>query len=66
MSIWTLVFGGMMPVGGLEAGAVSHAIGQRWTPAVGVRWTVAIGAVVCALAALVTWLIVKGRRQNEE
>jgi predicted MFS family arabinose efflux permease len=58
MSIWALVFGGMMPVGGLEAGAVSH-----W---LGVRWTVAIGAVVCALAALVTWLVVQGRRKNAE
>ena len=56
MSIWALVFGGMMPIGGLEAGALSH-----W---LGVRWTVAIGAIVCALAALVTWLIVQGRRKN--
>jgi len=66
MSIWALVFGGMMPIGGLEAGAVSHAIGLRWTPAVGVRSTVAIGAVACALAALVTLRIVKGRRPDEE
>ncbi len=56
MSIWALVFGGMMPLGGLEAGAVSH-----W---VGVRWTVAIGAVVCAAAALVTWLIVRARDEQ--
>jgi hypothetical protein len=58
MGIWALVFGGMMPIGGLEAGSLSHLLG--------VRWTVAIGAVVCALTALVTWLVVKGRRQNEE
>jgi MFS family permease len=58
MGIWALVFGGMMPVGGLEAGTLSHLLG--------VRWTVAIGAVVCALAAFVTWAIVQGRMKNEE
>jgi len=54
MGIWALVFGGMMPVGGLEAGAFSH-----WF---GIRATVAIGALVCALAALVTWSIVRSRK----
>jgi MFS family permease len=51
MGIWALVFGGMMPVGGLEAGTLSH-----W---VGVPWTVATGALVCGGAALVTWLIAR-------
>jgi MFS family permease len=51
MGIWALVFGGMMPIGGLEAGSLSHYFG--------VRWTVAVGALVCALAALVTLLIVR-------
>jgi predicted MFS family arabinose efflux permease len=54
MGIWALIFGGMMPIGGLEAGLFSH-----W---LGVRWTVAIGAIVCALAALVTWAIVRTRK----
>ena len=31
MGIWALVFGGMMPVGGLEAGALSHWLGVPWT-----------------------------------
>jgi len=44
------VFGGMMPVGGIEAGVLSH-----W---LGVPGAVAIGAVVCGAAALVTWLVV--------
>jgi MFS family permease len=57
MGIWALVFGGMMPIGGLEAGTLSHYVG--------VRWTVAIGALVCALAALVTWVIVRGRTKSE-
>ena len=51
MGIWALMFGGMMPLGGLEAGALSH-----W---LGVPWTVAIGAVVCGSAALVGWLLVR-------
>ncbi len=48
MGIWALVFGGMMPVGGLEAGTMSHCFG--------VPWTVATGALVCGAAALATWL----------
>jgi MFS family permease len=51
MGIWALIFGGMMPVGGLEAGTVS-----QWC---GVSWTVAIGALVCGGAALLTWLNVR-------
>jgi MFS family permease len=51
MGIWAVVFGGMMPVGGLEAGALSN-----W---LGVQRAVAIGALVCGLAALGTWLSVR-------
>ena len=51
MGVWALVFGGMMPVGGMEAGVLSH-----W---LGVPWAVGIGAVVCGAAALVTWLVVR-------
>ncbi len=47
MGIWALLFGGMMPLGGLESGLLSHAVG--------VPWTVAVGALVCAGAGLVTW-----------
>jgi MFS family permease len=47
MGIWALVFGGMLPLGGLEAGTLSHFYG--------VPWTIAIGATVCAAAAFVTW-----------
>jgi len=55
MGIWTLVFGGTTPFGGLEAGTVSHYLG--------VRWAVTLGAIVCALAALVVWLVVRQRPQ---
>jgi MFS family permease len=51
MGIWALIFGGMMPVGGLEAGTMSHLVG--------VRWTIAIGALACGGAALATWFFVR-------
>lgn len=53
MGVWALIFGGMMPVGGLEAGILSEHLG--------VRWTIAIGALACALAALVMWLVVRAK-----
>jgi MFS family permease len=53
MGIWALVFGGMTPIGGLEAGILSHFLG--------VRWAIAIGAVICAVAALVVWLLARRR-----
>ena len=56
MGIWTLVFGGTTPLGGLEAGTVSHYLG--------VRWAVTLGAVVCAAAALVVWLRLRQRATN--
>jgi predicted MFS family arabinose efflux permease len=51
MGIWALVFGGMMPIGGLEAGSFSH-----WF---GVPRTIALGALVCGAAAFLTWLYVR-------
>ena len=56
MGIWTLVFGGTTPLGGLEAGMVSHYLG--------VRWAVTLGAAVCAIAAFVVWLVVRQRPQE--
>ena len=50
MGIWTLVFGGMMPLGGLEAGFLSRAVG--------IPWAMVTGAAVCALAGLFTWWFV--------
>jgi sugar phosphate permease len=51
MGIWALVFGGMMPVGGIESGFLSHAMG--------VPWTITVGAVICAGAGLITWRAVR-------
>jgi MFS family permease len=53
MGIWTLIFGGMIPLGSLEAGVMADFLG---TPA-----TIAIGACICALAALVTLQVIRRR-----
>jgi predicted MFS family arabinose efflux permease len=53
MGIWALIFGGMIPFGSLEAGAVAHYFGTSAT--------LAIGALICALAALLTLVIVRRR-----
>ncbi|MDQ3200468.1 MAG: MFS transporter [Verrucomicrobiota bacterium] len=53
MGIWALIFGGMIPFGSLEAGALAHYVGTSAT--------LAIGAIICALAAFVTLLIVRRR-----
>ena len=53
MGIWALIFGGMIPLGSLEAGLMADAIG---TPT-----TMAIGALICALAALITLNVIRRR-----
>ena len=57
MGIWALVFGGMTPLGGLEAGTFSHYLG--------LRWAIALGAIICAVAALVVWFIVRRMAASE-
>jgi len=51
MGVWALIFGGMVPIGSLEAGLMARYFG---TPA-----TIAFGATVCGLAALGTWLYIR-------
>src|SRR5436305_9927532 len=53
MGVWSLVFGAMIPLGSVEAGAVAHWFG---TP-----FALAFGAIVCALSALVTLIIIRRR-----
>jgi MFS family permease len=53
MGIWTLIFGGMIPLGSLQAGLMADFLG---TPA-----TIAIGAFICALAAAVTLCVIRRR-----
>ncbi|MEO8439237.1 MAG: MFS transporter [Spartobacteria bacterium] len=53
MGVWALIFGGMIPFGSLEAGALANFVGTSAT--------LAIGAIICAVAALVTLIIVQRR-----
>src|SRR5205807_10456433 len=53
MGIWTLIFGGMIPLGSLQAGLIADVVGTSGT--------IAIGAIVCALAALITLRIIRRR-----
>jgi predicted MFS family arabinose efflux permease len=57
MGIWTLVFGGMIPLGSLQAGLMADALGTSAT--------IAIGALICALAALVTLNVVRKREARQ-
>jgi predicted MFS family arabinose efflux permease len=50
MGVWSLVFGAIIPLGSLEAGAVAHFVG---TPL-----ALAFGAVICAASALVTLFVI--------
>jgi hypothetical protein len=53
MGVWSLVFGAMIPLGSLEAGAVAH-----W---VGTSMALAVGAIICAASAVVTLYVVRRR-----
>jgi MFS family permease len=53
MGVWSIVFGAMIPLGSLEAGTLANWIGA---PA-----TIGLGALICALAAVVTLLVVRRR-----
>jgi MFS family permease len=55
MGIWALIFGGMMPFGSLEAGFLARLVG--------VPNTMVIGAVICALAAAVTLVVIRRRER---
>ena len=54
MGVWSLVFGAMIPIGSLEAGAMAHWFGTQYS--------LAFGAIVCAIAALVALIAI--RRAN--
>src|SRR5579864_2096948 len=53
MGVWSLVFGAMIPLGSLEAGALAHWLG---TP-----FALAFGAIICAVSALVTLFVIQRR-----
>ena len=53
MGVWSLIFGAMIPLGSLEAGAVAH-----WW---GTPFALALGAVVCAVSGLVALCVIRRR-----
>ncbi|MBA2744078.1 MAG: MFS transporter [Chthoniobacterales bacterium] len=53
MGVWSLIFGAMIPIGSLQAGAVAHWLGTSYA--------LALGAVICAVAALWTLLVIRRR-----
>ena len=53
MGIWSLIFGAMIPLGSLEAGAVANWLG---TP-----FALALGAIICAVSAFITLLVIRRR-----
>ncbi len=58
MGVWGLVFGGMIPLGSLEAGSLAH-----WLAA---PFALAFGAVICAVGGpFWTLSIIHGARSRE-
>ena len=53
MGVWSLIFGAMIPLGSLQAGAVAH-----WFS---VPFALAVGAVICAIGAVVTRIAIARR-----
>src|SRR5881275_2474170 len=53
MGVWSLVFGAMIPMGSLEAGAVAHFWG---TP-----FALGFGAIICLIAAIITRVVIARR-----
>lgn len=51
MGIWALVFGGMTPLGGLEAGTFSNVFG--------LQGAIAFGALICAISGIVVLFVVR-------
>jgi MFS family permease len=53
MGVWSLIFGAMIPLGSLEAGAVAHWFG---TP-----FALGLGAIVCAISGLIALIAIRRR-----
>src|SRR3982751_4942198 len=56
MGVWSLVFGAMIPLGSLQAGAVAH-----WLSVPG---ALALGAAICAVGAIVTRIAIRRRESR--
>lgn len=53
MGVWSLIFGAMIPLGSLEAGAVANAFGSLFT--------LGFGAIICAISAVVALCLIRRR-----
>jgi len=53
MGVWSLIFGAMIPLGSLEAGAIANWLG---TP-----FALGLGAIVCAISAVVALATIRRR-----
>ena len=53
MGVWSLIFGAMIPLGSLEAGAVAHWFGTALA--------LGLGAIVCAVSAVVALVAIRRR-----
>jgi predicted MFS family arabinose efflux permease len=53
MGVWSLIFGAMIPLGSLEAGAVAN-----WS---GTAFALGLGAIVCAISAIVALIAIRRR-----
>ena len=58
LGVWGLVFGAMIPLGSLEAGALAHWLGAPFA--------LAFGAAICAIAGLVALLVIRRREAAGE
>lgn len=53
MGVWSLVFGAMIPLGSLEVGLIAH-----W---VSTSFALGFGAVICAISAIITRIVIARR-----
>ncbi len=57
LGVWGLVFGAMIPIGSLEAGWLANWLGAPFA--------LAFGAIICAIAGLVTLIVIRRREAKE-
>ncbi len=57
MGVWALIFGAMIPLGSLEAGAVASWLGTQYS--------LAFGAIMCAISAFVALIAIRRRLARE-
>lgn len=53
MGVWSLMFGAMIPLGSLEAGAVANAFGSPFA--------LGLGGIICALSGIIALCVIRRR-----